>query len=590
MQDAAVLGKVGWLGALAALGELPRWTVEQQLHALERRGLLRRERRSAVAGERQYAFRHVLVRDVAYGQLPRATRADRHRRVAQWIETLSPDRAEDRAELLAHHWQAALQYARAAGQDTAALGERVRLALREAGDRALELNAFAAAARWYAAALELWPLGDPDRPRLLFRLGRVRFYAEDTGEDQVAEARDGLLAQGDRDTAAEAEALLGSMCWMHGQAERGLEHDRQAVALLEGEEPSRAKAYVLANLAGAFLVRGQFQEAIEVGRHALGMADDLRLEDLRAGGLGYIGLARVGSGDPDGVADIEQALAIDVRLNSPNSAVTYHNLVGALFGLGDLARAFELLDEGRQAAERFGRPADLRGLQKLKVIGSYWLGDWDAAFQDASQLITESRASTQNVDEASCRLIRAWIRLARGDLRGALDDADTAVELAQATDSPEDLYWALALRSRTLLDARRTKEADTQASQLLAMLLEHGAPLTAPDSSGDLARVLQALGRAPDLQELTQAWTATPWHQAATAITTGNFQHAADLYAKVGSRPDEAFARLQAAKQLLAAGHQDEATAQLQRALGFYRQVKANAYLREAEALQAASA
>jgi predicted ATPase len=77
LQDAAVLGKVGWLGALATLGDLPPSTVEQRLHALERRGLLRRERRSRVAGERQYAFRHVLVRDVAYGQLPRAARADR---------------------------------------------------------------------------------------------------------------------------------------------------------------------------------------------------------------------------------------------------------------------------------------------------------------------------------------------------------------------------------------------------------------------------------------------------------------------------------------------------------------------------------
>jgi hypothetical protein len=90
---------------------------------------------------------------------------------AHWIEALSPDRAEDRAELLAHHWQAALEFARAAGQDTAVLADRARLALREAGDRALDLNAFAAAARWYGAALELWPADDPDRPWLLFRLG-----------------------------------------------------------------------------------------------------------------------------------------------------------------------------------------------------------------------------------------------------------------------------------------------------------------------------------------------------------------------------------------------------------------------------------
>ena len=153
VQDAAVLGKVGWLGALAALSGIDPLTLEPRLHILERRELLRRERRSAVAGERQYAFRHVLIQDVAYSQLPRAARADKHLRAARWLEALAPDRAEDRAELLAHHWQAALQYAQAAGRDTTVLAGQARLALREAGNRALELNALAGpnvrcAGRW----------------------------------------------------------------------------------------------------------------------------------------------------------------------------------------------------------------------------------------------------------------------------------------------------------------------------------------------------------------------------------------------------------------------------------------------------------
>jgi hypothetical protein len=119
-----VLGKIAWMGALAALGDIQPPLVERRLHILERRELLRRERRSQVAGERQFAFRHVLVRDVAYGQLTRAARADRHRRAAEWLQALSEDRAEDRAELLAHHWMAALDYATAAGQDTAGLADR----------------------------------------------------------------------------------------------------------------------------------------------------------------------------------------------------------------------------------------------------------------------------------------------------------------------------------------------------------------------------------------------------------------------------------------------------------------------------------
>jgi predicted ATPase len=192
-----VLGTVGWLGALAAVAEGEPFALEARLHALDQRAFVRREHRSAVAGERQYAFRHVLVRDVAYGQLPRAVRADKHRRAAEWLEAVSPDRAEDRAELLAHHWRQAFKFARVAGQDTTMLADRARLALRDAGDRALDLNAFVAAARWYAAALELWPTGDAEQPQVLLRLGRARVYAEQTGGDLLADARDGLLTTGD---------------------------------------------------------------------------------------------------------------------------------------------------------------------------------------------------------------------------------------------------------------------------------------------------------------------------------------------------------------------------------------------------------
>jgi predicted ATPase len=96
LQDAAVVGTVGWLGALAAVAEAEPSALEARLELLDRRAFLRREGRSSVAGERQYAFRHVLVRDVAYGQLPRAARADKHRRAAEWLEALAPDRAEDR--------------------------------------------------------------------------------------------------------------------------------------------------------------------------------------------------------------------------------------------------------------------------------------------------------------------------------------------------------------------------------------------------------------------------------------------------------------------------------------------------------------
>ena len=102
LRDAAVIGKVFWASAVRN-GSDPSTT----LHSLERKGFVRRQKRSSVEGETEFAFAHALVRDVAYGQIARADRAEKHRSVAEWIEGLG--RQEDHAEMLAHHWQSAFE-------------------------------------------------------------------------------------------------------------------------------------------------------------------------------------------------------------------------------------------------------------------------------------------------------------------------------------------------------------------------------------------------------------------------------------------------------------------------------------------------
>jgi class 3 adenylate cyclase len=100
LQVSAVVGKVFWLGAVAACAGLERDQAEALLHALERKEFVRRERRSSIADEVQYAFRHVLVQEGAYAQLPRPRRAEAHERAAAWLESLA---AEELAEQLAYH-------------------------------------------------------------------------------------------------------------------------------------------------------------------------------------------------------------------------------------------------------------------------------------------------------------------------------------------------------------------------------------------------------------------------------------------------------------------------------------------------------
>jgi hypothetical protein len=122
--------------------------------------------RSSMAGETEYAFWHVLVREVAYRALPRSARASRHLAVSRWIEARAGDRVEDVADVLAHHYSTALDLARAVGDDRQS-SELEAPALRFlllAGERALDLDV-SAAVGLLERALALTPPGHPDRSR-----------------------------------------------------------------------------------------------------------------------------------------------------------------------------------------------------------------------------------------------------------------------------------------------------------------------------------------------------------------------------------------------------------------------------------------
>ncbi|MGH3029738.1 MAG: ATP-binding protein [Gaiellaceae bacterium] len=593
LQDAAVIGKVFWLGAVAALAAQPRSSIVEHLHALQRKEFIRSERRTSVAGEEQYAFLHVLVRDVANGQIPRARRAGRHRSAAGWIGSLGAERSEDRAEMLAHHYLSALELARAVGEDASDLAEPARAALEEAGDRALSLNALAAAARLYGAALDLRPLDDPERPHLLLRLGRARSLAEGTGAEILEEARDGLVAAGHREAAAEAEALLASLLEGQGLRDLGDEHLERAVELVADAPPSPPKAYTLSQLAVSSMMGGRADEAIRIAGEVLEMAEQLGLDELQAHALSSMGISRMNLGDLGGIRDLERALAIAVERNLPESVRAYGNLAETASNhLGDLARAFELRAESRRVAERFGIEPLIRFQRGELTVECYWTGRWDEGLDLAEELLSEAEAGSPSYMDSICRLVRGRIGLARDD-RGALDDAAKALEVARVVRDPQVLYPALAFRARAELVARRRDEAGAFADELLSLWARR--PVTMLDSHlqsfADAAEVLRALGRGPELTAIARsARMQTPWIDAAKALVRGDFERAAEIYAQTGSLPDEAFARLRAAESLIEAGSRAAGDAELQRALAFFRSVDATAYVREGEALLSRSA
>ena len=153
--DASVVGRVFWRGALARLAS--RTDLSACLVSLEARDFIRREAVSRIQGDQQYAFKHGLIRDVAYQTLPRAARRERHAIVATFLEEAISEVGQS-DEALAHHRRDAGDHDRAVEHFIAA------------GDQAGRGWAKERAVALYREALELVPENDERRREIGRRL------------------------------------------------------------------------------------------------------------------------------------------------------------------------------------------------------------------------------------------------------------------------------------------------------------------------------------------------------------------------------------------------------------------------------------
>jgi class 3 adenylate cyclase len=589
LQDAAVVGKVFWLGAVQAVDGVTRWQAEELLHALERKEFVQRSRRSSVAGETEYAFRHLLIRDVAYGQIPRAARSEKHRRAAAWIESLG--RPEEQAEMLAHHYLQALELAGAAGIDAGDLGESARYALREAGDRAAALFAADAAARFYEAALRLWPEDDPERADLLFRRAVPLGHHVGGGDpDDLAEARDALIAAGDMARAAEAEMLISQRYWIAGQREHDNEHRKRAEELLAGTPPSRSGAWVLARLASRASLMGDHERALELASAAQAMSERLGEAEGLSDALSLLGLERVFLGDESGVADLERSVELAATGEVGGLARAANLVAVAHQALGDLDRAYEWRLKSLEAAERLGSDSLARWYQAVLADHRYRRGEWDECAAAVDDLLAGVEAGSPIVVAWQGFATRSLVRLARGDAAGAVTDAEAALADGRANGEVQATCFVLAATAYVHSVASGAAAALPLARELMATLAAGTAIQFAVINLPLLASAAVRLGIGEALVAALAGHPPTRWVDAARAYVSGDFAAAADVLARIGARPDEAEARLRAAEQLAAAGRRAEADSQLGRAAGFYRAVGASRYLRECESVLSPSA
>ncbi len=273
LQLASVVGKHFWAGSVQELvrGEdaAPRSDVAERLDALVQKDLLRAQSRSRFRGDQEYAFKHDLIRDVAYETLPRSERRTLHGQVANWIEQVEGERAEELLDLLAHH---AVQ----ANQQQRALGYLTRAAER----------AWRAAAHREEAAL----------------LARAIEIAERLGQsDQVAELR-----------ASRGRAFASVAMWAEARPE--LE------TALVGLAPERAegRAEVLEDLAEVCFLSQDTPSARRHATEALSLAEKLGRTDLEVAAMGWLASTDGAAGDvASGLDRFQRATAQAETLGIP---------------------------------------------------------------------------------------------------------------------------------------------------------------------------------------------------------------------------------------------------------------------------------
>ncbi|HEY1740638.1 MAG TPA: AAA family ATPase, partial [Acidimicrobiia bacterium] len=235
LHDAAVIGPTFWLGSLCSLGDRVRSDADGLLSRLERKQLVQRARRSTIADDTEFSFAHALIRDVCYQQLTRRARAERHERAAAWLEHTATDRG-DSAELLAHHFDRAIELLQALGDDTTAIAPAARIALADAARHAAARHDHRAVIRYTDTALGLKP-DAALRAELLVLQADARFLADVPDEALMLAARDAAIATGRSEDAVKVSHLLAGWAENYAAAAAQVASYQETAMRLAAELP-----------------------------------------------------------------------------------------------------------------------------------------------------------------------------------------------------------------------------------------------------------------------------------------------------------------------------------------------------------------
>jgi len=500
LQEAAVVGRIFWPGAIGCLVDTPE--PGEVLRALCMRELVVERLSSSISGETEFAFKHVLTRDVAYESLPRRERALAHARVAGWIEEVTGQRAAELAEILAHHYDVANSISESPGLRAAA--RRNYLA---ASQRAFRPFAIAEAAYLGQQAVRLSD-GGTERVEALEALGDL-FAAVHGGTSAWRAYCDALESAGDDGESVgrlAAKAAIQATRWYGGMS----------------EHPTGQELELL----------------IERGLDATGESDSVwRALLLMSRGFELVW------GYPEGERGSEDAalaaLAIAERLDDPNL------LSGSLDAVGSILLARGLFGEylrfARRRIDLVPRLTDVAEIGDAFVMGgsrAIYVG----RYREAVEYTTACIERTRGIDPGEYvhgLAWRVWARTMTGDWDGALADQAELEKIQAATAGGLPLGYTLRAYAAASF-VHELRGHATEAAAYFDVIEEFlaTAPTTAfseRDASLALAaRALAHRGRADDalaLFELDARPQAPPTLEALCEVVTaqGDWARAPDV-------------------------------------------------------------
>jgi class 3 adenylate cyclase/tetratricopeptide (TPR) repeat protein len=233
LQRGSVIGRVFWAGAINHLSpEYDADDLEDILDELLLRDMVTREQRSTITGEAAYRFKHVLIREVAYGGLSKSSRAEYHTRFAEWLRQKAD---KELLEIRAYHLDhATALYAELDGRPPEELARTAAKALEAAGKRALAREANASARKLLLRSAELEPT-----LRRRFLAARASWQLGDLPvvRDEMTVLAQEAAAEGARDIQSRAlTALSETAVSLDGELTRAVELADQALAVVEDDD------------------------------------------------------------------------------------------------------------------------------------------------------------------------------------------------------------------------------------------------------------------------------------------------------------------------------------------------------------------